>query len=309
MSCTTAPNIQSTLTPAGTALPFAFNQALGGFEAVGTGPGTGYALVPAPVASDANTADWLANPSAAIAGLDAAISSLATGAPVQNNDVLIVRSTLRNAQSVYVSAIVDGATSFTVNQLGSLTVTAGPQLAVISDCSKGVVFQINGLGAPTPNVVVTHNASGGAGGNSTASFPLSFSPGSQVTPVDTVVYFIAPGADTDGALWVADLNATDVLPITATELVPDIEAMQILYGLDTNKTQNVQNYVTADKVTDFNAVMSIKVALLAASAPGSANPPAVALTYNLLGTTVTAPIDRRSRQVFEETIAVRNALP
>jgi type IV pilus assembly protein PilW len=309
MSCTTAPNIQSTLTPAGTALPFAFNQALGGFEAVGTGPGTGYALVAAPVASDANTADWLANPSAAIAGLDAAISSLATGAPVQNNDVLIVRSTLRNAQSVYVSAIVDGATSFTVNQLGSLTVTAGPQLAVISDCSKGVVFQINGLGAPTPNVVVTHNASGGAGGNSTASFPLSFSPGSQVTPVDTVVYFIAPGADTDGALWVADLNATDVLPITATELVPDIEAMQILYGLDTNKTQNVQNYVTADKVTDFNAVMSIKVALLAASAPGSANPPAVANTYNLLGTTVTAPIDRRSRQVFEETIAVRNALP
>jgi len=124
-----------------------------------------------------------------------------------------------------------------------------------------------------------------------------------------VVYFIAPGADTDGALWVADLNALSALPLTATELVPDIEAMQILYGVDTNKTQNVANYVTADQVTDFNAVMSIKVALLAASAPGSANPPAVALTYNLLGTTVTAPIDRRSRQVFEETIAVRNALP
>jgi type IV pilus assembly protein PilW len=307
MSCTTAPNIQSTLTPAGTALAFTFNQAIGGFEAVGTGPGTGYALAPAPVASDASTADWLANPSAAIAGLDAAISSLPTGAPVQNNDVLVVRSTLRNAQSVYVSAIVDGASSFTVNQAGSLTVTAGPQLAVISDCSKGVVFQINGLGAPTPNVVVTHNASGGAGGNSTASFPLSFAPGSQVTPVDTVVYFIAPGADTDGALWVSDLNAGT--GFTATELVPDIEAMQILYGLDTYKTQSVANYVTADKVTDFNAVMSIKVALLAASAPGSANPPTVANTYNLLGTTVTAPIDRRSRQVFEETIAVRNALP
>jgi type IV pilus assembly protein PilW len=307
MSCTTAANVQSTLNPAGTALPFSFNQAIGGFEAVGTGPNTAYALAAAPVASDSTTGDWAANASAAIAGLDSAISTLPTGAPVRNNDVLVVRSTLRNAQSVYVSAITDGSSSFTVNQQGPLSVSTGPQLAVISDCAKGVVFQINGLGAPTPNVVVTHNGSGGAGGNSTPIFPVSFSPGSQVTPVDTVVYFIAPGADTDGALWVSDLNAGT--GFAATELVPDIEAMQILYGVDTNKTQNVANYVTADQVIDFNAVMSVKVALLAASAPGSASPPTVANTYNLLGTTVTAPIDRRSRQVFEETIAVRNALP
>jgi type IV pilus assembly protein PilW len=306
MSCTTAANVQSTLTPAGTALPFTFNQALGGFEAVSTGPNTAYAIAAAPVASDSTTGDWAANASAAIAGLDTAISGLAV-APVQNNDVLVVRSTLRNAQPVYVSAISDGTTSFAVNRQGPLSLTAGPQLAVISDCAKGVVFQINNLGAPTPNVVVTHNGSGGPGGNSTPTFPVSFSPGALVTPVDTVVYFIAPGADTDGALWVSDLNAGT--GFTATELVPDIEAMQILYGVDTNKTQTVANYVTADQVTDFNAVMSIKVALLAASAPGSANPPAVANTYNLLGTTVTAPIDRRSRQVFEETIAVRNALP
>jgi type IV pilus assembly protein PilW len=310
LSCTTAPNTQSILNPAATALPFSFNQALGGFEAVGTGPGNAYAIAPAPVASDGNTAHWLANAAAAVGGLDTAISGLPTGAPVQNNDVLVVRSTLRNAQSVYVSAIVDGAPSFTVNQQGSLSLAAGPQLAVISDCAKGVVFQINNLGAPTPQVVVTHNGSGGSpGGNSGSAFPtgLSFSPGSQVTPVDTVVYFIAPGADTDGALWVSDLNATT--GFNATELVPDIEAMQILYGLDTNKIQSVANYVTADQVTDFNSVVSVKVALLAASAPGSAHPPAVANTYNLLGTTVTAPIDTRSRQVFEETIAVRNALP
>ena len=84
--------------------------------------------------------------------------------------------------------------------------------------------------------------------------------------------------------------------------------MQILYGLDTTKTQTVTEYVTADLVPDFNTVMSVKVALLAASAPGSAHPTG-AKTYNLLGTIVTAPNDTRARQVFEETIAVRNALP
>ncbi|MDP9010039.1 MAG: PilW family protein [Pseudomonadota bacterium] len=304
MSCTTAPNIVGTLNAGATALPFSFSQALGGFEAVNTGPNKAYAIAPAPVAPDINTAHWVTTASAPTPGLDAALAGL----PVQNNDVLVVRSTLKDAQTVYVSAIVDGAPSFTVNLQGSLTTAAGPQLAVISDCAKkGVVFQITNITPSPPNSIITHNGSGGPGGNSTSAFPFSFSVGAQVAPVDTVVYFIAPGADQDSALWVSDLNATT--GFTTTELVPDIEAMQILYGVDTSGAQAVTNYVTADKVTDFNTVMSVKVALLAASAPGSANPPAVARTFNLLGTTVTAPIDRRSRQVFEETIAVRNALP
>ena len=294
MSCTTAPNVQGTLSP-GSPLAFGFNEALQGFEAVGTGPGAVYAAAPAPVAGDGNPGDWLG-------GLDATL----TGLPVQNNDVLVVRSTLPNAQTVYVSAIVDGAASFNVNTQGSLV---GGQLAVIADCNTGVVFQITAPVAAGPNSLITHNAGTGGfpgPGNSTSIFAPTFSPGAQVTPVDTVVYYIGAGADGDGALFAYDLNGTGAF--TANELVPDIEAMQILYGLDTTKNQTVTEYVTANQVVDFNTVMSVKVALLAASAPGSAHPTG-AKAYNLLGTKVTAPNDTRSRQVFQETIAVRNALP
>ena len=70
----------------------------------------------------------------------------------------------------------------------------------------------------------------------------------------------------------------------------------------------MSEYVTADQVPDFNQVMSVKVAVLAASNPEALKPPAVAPTYQLLGTTVTAPADSRARQVFEVTVAVRNAL-
>jgi type IV pilus assembly protein PilW len=293
MSCTTAPNMQGILN-AGSPLAFSFNEALQGFEAAGTGPGTGYAAAPAPVVGDTNTGDW-------VTGLDTALTTSAIP-PIQNNDVIVARSTLPNAQTVYVSAIADGAPSFTVNTQGSLLAN---QLAVISDCTKGVVFQITGIAPPGVNAVITHNGGGGPG-NSGSSFPLSFSPGAQVTPVDTVVYYIGVGADGDGALVALDLNGGGAF--TASELVPDIEAMQILYGLDANKTQTVTDYVTADAVVDFNTVMSVKVALLAASAPGAV-PLTGAKTYNLLGTSVTAPNDTRSRQVFEETIAVRNALP
>jgi type IV pilus assembly protein PilW len=299
MSCTTAPNIQGILNAGPTALPFTFNTAIGGYEAVNTGIGQAYVAAPAPVAADGNNGDWVTSPSAPAAGLDAAL----TGLPAQNNDVLVVRSTLRSAQSVYVSAIVDGANSFTVNNSGALQ---NNQLAVISDCAKGIVFQITGLGPIGANAVISHIVAGSPG-NATAIFPVSFSPGAQVTPVNTVVYFIGPGADTDSSLWSYDLNATGAF--TASELVPDIEAMQILYGVDTTPpTQTVSAYVTADQVTDFNTVLSVKVALLAASAPGSRHPTG-AVTYDLLGTSVTAPNDTRSRQVFQETIALRDALP
>jgi type IV pilus assembly protein PilW len=292
MACTTASNMQGILNAGATPLPYSFNEALGGFEANNTGPASAYTVATPPVTADGSTGDW-------ISGLDAAL----TGIAVKNNDILVVRSTLRNAQSVYVSAIVDGTSQFTVNTQGLLAVG---QLAVISDCSKGVVFQISGIAPPGANAVITHNA-GGAPGNTTAAFPVSFSAGSEVTPVDTVVYYIGKGADGDGALFVYDLNATNTF--TANELVPDIEAMQILYGLDTNTTQTVSEYVTADQVPNFNTVMSVKIALLAASAPGSGHTPAGANTYTLLGTVVTVPNDTRERQVFEETIAVRNSLP
>jgi type IV pilus assembly protein PilW len=293
MGCATASHVQGILNNS-TTLPMSFNEALGGFEANNTGVGAAYAVALPPVAGDGNAAHW-------VGGLDATLAALpVTNSPVTNSDVLVVRSTPANAQTSYVSVIVDGSAQLTVNTQGSLQVG---QIAVVSDCYKAVAFQITGLTLGA-NSVVTHNA---GAGNSTASFgPLSFTAGTQVTPVDTVVYYIGPGADGDGALFVDDLNAVPF--VGPTELVPDIEAMQILYGLDTNSSQTVSEYVTADQVADFNTVMSVKVAVLAASAPGSAKT-AVANTYSLLGTTVTAPIDTRARQVFQQTIAVRNALP
>jgi type IV pilus assembly protein PilW len=296
MSCTTARNVIGILNAAPTPLKFSFGQALGGYEASNTGVNQAYTVAPWPVAGDGNNGDWLG-------GLDTALSAAPNGSPVQNNDVLVVRSTLKDAQSVYLtSAIGPGSSTFTVNTQGPLQIG---QLAVISDCATGIVFQITGIGLVGPNQTITHAASGSPG-NNPASFQLNYAAGAQIAPVDTVVYYIAPGADQDSALWVADLNATGTF--TTSELVPDIEAMQILYGVDTTNAQIVSGYVTADQVGDFNTVMSIKVALLAASAPGSAHPTG-AKTYNLLGVLVTTPNDTRSRQVFEETIAVRNSLP
>ncbi len=305
MACSRSVSQTSLLNPGPTPLYFNFSEALGGFEAVSTSGGGAYTVakgsLTTPVTADSSAGDW-------VGGLD---SALLTPTPlvVKGNDVLVVRSTLQNTQPVYVTSIVDGASSFTVTTQGGLQAN---QFAVISDCANSLSMQITGVTTAGVNAIITHGT-GGSPGNTSASFlPFSFATGSQVTAVDTVVYYIGAGADGDGALFSADLynpaTQTYTGSLNPSELVPDIEAMQVLYGLDTAGTQTVSEYVTADQVTDFNSVMSVKVAVLAASQPGAVKPPATALTYNLLGTIVTAPIDTRARQEFEVTIAVRNAL-
>jgi type IV pilus assembly protein PilW len=297
MACGAATRTISNLNPEATNLyyapgPSGLFQPLGGYEAAATSPGNTYAVSATPGA----IANWTPALDASFTGIPAANTFVA------NNDVLVVRSSATTGQPVYVTNLT--SSNFTVTGTGGL---ATGQLAVISDCTKALLIQVSSLSGSAPAIV--GHAIGGAPGNVSTAFPtwVNFSPGAQVTPLQTTAYYIGVGADGDGALYSATVAADNTL--TATELAPDIEAMQILYGVDTTGTQTVSQYVTADQVADFTQVMNVEVALLAAGPLGSAVVPAVANTYNLFGTTVTAPLDTRVRQVFEVTIAARNALP
>jgi type IV pilus assembly protein PilW len=304
LACSPPTRTISVLNPGPTPLYYApagpslFFQPLSGFQAVATGVGDAYAVG---TATGALT-DWTPT-------LDTQFPPAATaiGAPVKNSDVLVVRSSATRSPTAFVTAIVDGANNFTINTNAPNFLVPG-QLAVISDCAKAVLFQVSGVAIGGSSTVVTHIA-GGAPGNVNSSFTpaagglISFGQGSEVTPLSTVAYYIGTGSDGDNSLFSYELQANNVFQIN--ELVPDIEAMQILYGLDTTGSLTVSQYVPANLVADFTTVMSVKVALLAAGPLGSARTPAAAPQYNLLGTTVTAPLDTRARQVFEVTITAR----
>jgi type IV pilus assembly protein PilW len=292
-ACNSAARQATILNAGATPLPYSFANPIGGFEAAATNPGSALVLAPRPEVADGNAGDWLGI-------LDAALA----GRPVKGSDVLVVRSSLPRtglapALPVYVTAIADGADNFQVNAPGTL-VTG--QLAVISDCVKAVTFQITAF----DGVNVFHDVGGPAPGNAASALPISFSAGAQVMPITTTVYYIGVGADGDGALFVMDLNGTGAF--TARELVPDVENMQVLYGLDITGNQTSYQYLTADQVVNWPQVASIRVAVLAASPAGSVPAPTVAPVFNLLGTSVTAPVDTRSRQVFDTMITVRNSV-
>lgn len=292
-------------------LQFDFRYAIGGFEANNTAPGGAF-VQPATQVGGAGTGNWKADPAIdPVTGtleftLDAEFTA-ATNNQVTNSDILVLRSSIPQVKPVYTT--LDALTGAAIlNVTGSTGLQVG-QIAAVSDCTKSAAFQISAIAGGAPAAI---SFGGGIGppGNAQASLTRPFVAGAVVQPLTTYVYYIGIGQDGDAALRRLDLNgANGPATFTDEELVPDVENMQVLYGVDTTGALSATEYVTADAVTDFGSVVSVQVALLAASPPqtGQALTP-VPQVYNLLGTQITAPVDSRKRRVFTVTIALRNQL-
>ncbi|HVN45397.1 MAG TPA: PilW family protein [Steroidobacteraceae bacterium] len=266
-----------------------FGQGMAGFEANGTAPLAAIALPAAPVVGAAN--NWTPN-------LDPAFLAATPGPfgrPVQGSDVLVVRSSVPRVAPVYTTAdVVPGATNLFVTPV-PVGISAA-QYAAVSDCTKSVIFQVAAVAGGAPSTITL--GGGGLPG-------VGFSAGALVAPLTTTVYYIGTGSDGDSSLWrIEQVNGPGFA--APEELVPDVENMQVLYGIDPAGTQTAAAYVTADQVGTLN-VVSIRVALLVSSPPET-RPTVAATPYNELGTAVTAPVDNRIRNVFNATINVRDAV-
>jgi type IV pilus assembly protein PilW len=269
-----------------------YTQALGGFEAAGSAPGSALVVAPPPVAADASTADWI-NPG----GLDTLLTKAPSPGVVKGSDVLVVRQVLGQTPLLFTSAAYNpgaGLLSVSMSPSSALATLAAGQNAVLSNCVYSVAFQITAVSGTTVSI--------------NANLGEEFDPPSLMALVDTAVFFIGPGRDGDSSLWVYHDSTGAFL-----ELVPDVENMQVLYGVASTTPSTVTQYVTSNNLpaaaTDFNGVVSVKVALLVASPPGqnALAVPAAAPKYSLLGTTVTAPLDNRLRRVVSATVTSRNA--
>jgi type IV pilus assembly protein PilW len=283
MSATSQPAL-----PVATTFTNNYGQGIAGFEANGTTPPAALALPAVPAAGAAN--NWTPNLDPAVTGATAAGPF---GFPVKGSDVLVVRSSVPRVTPVYTTA--DAAPGDSNVFVTPIPLAMAPlQYAAIADCTKSVIFQIAAVGAGLPS-----NVSLNAG-----VLPVGFSAGAVVAPLTTTVYYIGTGSDGDSSLWrIEQVNGPN---LSAEELVPDIENMQVLYGIDPTGSQTAAAYVTADQVGALN-VVSIQVALLVASPP-AAKPVVAPRPYDVLGTQVTAPADNRVRRVFNATINLRNAV-
>ena len=303
-----------------------FTEPVEGYEANNTGPGQNVAIANTPAPDNTQT-DWLTTN---LLGnkLDGSLINPPfpvgqggnVGRLIQGSDVLVMHESLASAQAGYTTNIATGAGAFLISNTTEFG--GAGQIGAITNCVQTEIFQVGGFtggGQVTLGGAYPGNTAG------TLSNNIDFTIGSQVVPADTVVFYIGIGEDGDGALFRWETNGgvigqNDGYSVNE-ELVPDVENMQILYGVETAlsaNTQTVAQYVTANQVAvtsitgDFNGVISVKIALLVASPPGAVPQGAVAAASppTLLGTNwaLGAP-DGRMRKVYEQTMFLRNMSP
>ena len=278
------------LVPGVTPVQRNYGFAFGGFEAANSKPGSALTVAAMPIAGDGNAGDWIN-----AGGLD----GLLLGKVTKGTDVLVVRESLPQTIPIYTSQPFITATGqVNLNVFSSGNLQPG-QFAVISNCIVSTAFQVAAVSA-------TQIGTAGALDQYGGDLLWSYASPASITAVDMYIYFIGPGRDTDSSLWVFD-----EMTQTFQELVPDVENMQVLYGVAPTTPNQVTEYLTADQVVDFNQIVSVKVGLLVASPPGVAAvttaTAATVQTFSLLNTTVTPPLDGRMRKEFDTTITVRSA--
>jgi type IV pilus assembly protein PilW len=174
----------------------------------------------------------------------------------------------------------------------------------VADCQSRAVFQVSGnvagalAHADVPAGLTTP-------GNLSADLGAAFTEQSEVVAMRSVIYFLRAGS-TAGAgtsLWRRVSGAT-----APEEVVEGVESLQFQYGEDTDGDNviAVDEYRTANLVTDWNQVLSVRVALLVRSLSEYGND-ADARAYQVLERNIPAPNDRRLRQIFTTTVTLRNA--
>lgn len=234
--------------------------------------------------NDTNAAHW--SPS---------LPASLVGQAVQGSDVLIVLGAMPGSAPISVTTVDAGSTSLELLNTSDPNLSNG-QLGAISDCVKSVIFQITALGANS----LSHASGTGVFQNSSSTFPVNFSAGSQFIPIQQSAFFLAHGQGGQSSLMRAILGSGGW---TIEPLVSGVEFMKIQYGIGDNGA--ITQYVSANLVSDWTKVYAVRMGFLLSGKSGSASS---LRTYNVLDTTVTVPSDTLLRHTYEITMQLRNSI-
>lgn len=134
------------------------------------------------------------------------------------------------------------------------------------------------------------------------TFSHAYNSSMEILKLQSATYYI--GNDAGGLPALRRIGFTTGAKLEE-ELVPGVQDMRILYGIAGSDRQ-IDSYVSADDVSNWDNVVSVRIQLLLVSAEANVVPEDQVIDFN--GSAVTIA-DRRLAQVFSSTIGIRNRLP
>ena len=218
-------------------------------------------------------------------------------AGLNGSDLLIVRGGKPGQANVEGPFTAAATQSLNTNPIGSIS--AG-DIILVARCGENDLLNAPDADILSVSSVDTTNPVQTVI-NVTANKSQQFQNDAMVIELQTVTYSIGNAASGNGelALFRREFNGV------VEELVEGVQDMQVLYGIDSDNDQFPNQYVTSDLVPNFNAVVSLRIMLLIHSIDDFVTEAPQRYTFNGVPTT---PTDRRLRQVFTTTIALRNRI-
>jgi type IV pilus assembly protein PilW len=183
-------------------------------------------------------------------------------------------------------------------------------IVLVASCKAGAIFQVTEAD-PVATGVLSHAIGGSiAPGNATDNLRQRFRSDATVYKLQTRHYYVAPSTRRPGtnSMW----RLTVPGPAQAEEVASGVDRLVMTYGIDGtgasggSGTQNIDRYVSADSVGDWEKVIAVRLDMLSATAKdGVAR---ARQTVQFAGAAVIAS-DRRLRTVLSEVVTVRNGAP
>lgn len=196
---------------------------------------------------------------------------------------------------------VDGASVIGFPEAGTgSSADTNDRILIVSDCEKTLIVKATDFDRSTGVITLS--------GNSGGTSQLTSMRNMEAVIIRGVQYYIGKRGDDANnhpSLYRKRIKADGTLD-DAEELVEGIANMQIVYGEKTGTTSQIaaSRYVTADNVTDWSRVVSVRMWLLVETT-NDFIVSATGQNYSYIGKTYT-PTDRRFRREMSMTINLRN---
>lgn len=231
---------------------------------------------------------------------------------VPDSDILRVWNVDPGIQGTVLSVIQGVTPSLS---LSDMDIAVG-DILLLSDCEFIDIVQACSIAeAAGPPVTLTVALSTSCSPGNAASSQIVVGAGASVSKLNGTLYYVGKrnnAAANPPSLFRRTLG-NNALPGTTEELVEGVESMQLLYGenSDNDFRNTADRFVTADLVTDWTNVVSVRMELLVQSVEDNLAPAPQPYTFHGLDYDGAVgngdlPEDKRLRRVFTTTVNLRN---
>ncbi len=171
-------------------------------------------------------------------------------------------------------------------------------LVYITDCQRADLFRATSVTQSSGQTTVAHENST----NTTDRLSKAYPETAQLMTFESSLYFIGQNANGIPALYWFDLDSAN----PPAELVSGVQDMQLIYEVDTNGDMDPDDFRDAGAVTDWGAVLGVRIGLLLRT-ENNVGVETQAITFN--GANGNPSADLRLRKAFWTSVGIRNRLP